>query len=143
MKNCVCWCLSIIEHPITIQKLVSVSGDGRHNRIPHDATNTSYLIPQNSKLTFYLHNLASGNNNTTTPDEVHVVVWLGALHTFRVTRLTVSAHHMTDSSHRGFVSGIVPSFFFYYRYSNMTSEIILSQTVSQKNYKLICHKTKN
>lgn len=116
-----------------IKKLVSAPADGRQNDIPHDARNTSYLIPQNSILTFYLHNLASGNNNTTTPDEVHVVVWLGALHAFRVTRLTVSAHHMTDISHRGSVSGPVPSFFFfYYRYSDITFEILLSETVRQK-----------
>jgi len=58
------------------QNVVSVPADGSHNDTPHDAMNTSHLIRQNSKLTFYsyLHNLASGNNNTTTPDEAHVVV---------------------------------------------------------------------
>ena len=56
------------------QKVVSVPTDGSHNDIPHDATNTSYLLNQNSKLTFYLHNLASGNNSITTTDEVHVAV---------------------------------------------------------------------
>ena len=55
------------------QKVGSVAADGRHNDIPHHATNTC-IIPQNSKLTLYLHTLASGNNNTTTPDDVHVQV---------------------------------------------------------------------
>jgi len=58
------------------QNVVSVPADGSHNDTPYDATNTSHRIPHNSKLIFYscLDNLASGNNNTTTPDEVHVVV---------------------------------------------------------------------
>ena len=47
------------------QNVVSVPADGSHNDTPHDATNTSQLIPQNSKLTFnsFLHNIASGNKH--------------------------------------------------------------------------------